>query len=120
MAGGASRTARLQYLSAPEPGGRQPRNGHDVNDPLLLAPQRGDQQPPLGAGLSDAAAKVSAVGAEKNGTLPTKRQSPRRLGGGAQTPQAKRSRRKDKYNASSGKERKREADARQRAKRETC
>ena len=40
MAGGASRTARLQYLSAPEPGGRQPRNRRDVNDPLLLAPQK--------------------------------------------------------------------------------
>ena len=40
MAGGASRTARLQFLSAPEPGGRQPRNRHDVNDPLLLAPQK--------------------------------------------------------------------------------
>ena len=39
VAGGASRTARLQYLSAPEPGGRQPRNRHDVDDPLLLAPQ---------------------------------------------------------------------------------
>ena len=47
MAGGASRTARLQYLSAPEPGGRQPRKSHDVNDPLLLAPQRADHQPPL-------------------------------------------------------------------------
>ena len=40
VAGGASRTARLQYLSAPEPGGRQPRNRHDVNDPLLLALQK--------------------------------------------------------------------------------
>ena len=40
MTGGASRTARLQYLSAPEPGGRQPRNRHDVNDPLLLALQK--------------------------------------------------------------------------------
>ena len=40
MAGGASRTARLQHLSAPEPGGRQPRNRHDVNDPLLLALQK--------------------------------------------------------------------------------
>ena len=38
---------------------------------LLLAPQRADQQPPLDAGLSVAAATVSAVGAEKNGTLPT-------------------------------------------------
>ena len=38
--GGASRTARLQYLSAPEPGGRQQRNRHDVNDPLLLALQK--------------------------------------------------------------------------------
>ena len=40
VAGGASRTARLQYLSVPESGGRQPRNRHDVNDPLLLAPQK--------------------------------------------------------------------------------
>ena len=40
MTGGASRTTRLQYLSAPEPGGRQPRNRHDVNDPLLLALQK--------------------------------------------------------------------------------
>ena len=40
MTGGASRTARLQYLSAPEPGGHQPRNRHDVNDPLLLALQK--------------------------------------------------------------------------------
>ena len=40
MTGGARRTARLQYLSAPEPGGRQPRNRHDVNDPLLLALQK--------------------------------------------------------------------------------
>ena len=39
VAGGASRAARLQYLSAPEPCGRQPRIRHDVNDPLLLAPQ---------------------------------------------------------------------------------
>ena len=62
MAGGASRTARLQYLSAPESGGRQPRNRHDVDDPLLLAHQRADQQPPLGAGHSVAAATVSAVG----------------------------------------------------------
>ena len=38
VAGGACGTARLQYLSAPEPCGRQPRNRHDVNDPLLLAP----------------------------------------------------------------------------------
>ena len=41
VTGGASRTARLQYLSAPEPGGRQSRNRHDVNDPLLLALQKG-------------------------------------------------------------------------------
>ena len=48
MAGGASITARLQYLSAPESGGRQPRIRHDVNDPLLLAPpETADQQPPL-------------------------------------------------------------------------
>ena len=40
VTGGASRTARLQYLSAPEPGGRQSRNRHDVNDPLLLALQK--------------------------------------------------------------------------------
>ena len=40
VTGGASRTARLQYLSAPEPGGHQPRNRHDVNDPLLLALQK--------------------------------------------------------------------------------
>ena len=40
MTGGASGTARLQYLSAPEPGGHQPRNRHDVNDPLLLALQK--------------------------------------------------------------------------------
>ena len=40
MTGGASRTARLQYLSAPEPGGHQPRNRHEVNDPLLLALQK--------------------------------------------------------------------------------
>ena len=40
MTVGASRTARLQYLSAPEPGGHQPRNRHDVNDPLLLALQK--------------------------------------------------------------------------------
>ena len=40
VTGGSSRTARLQYLSAPEPGGHQPRNRHDVNDPLLLALQK--------------------------------------------------------------------------------
>ena len=40
MAGGASRTARLQYLSNLKPGGRQPRNRRDVGDPLLLAPQK--------------------------------------------------------------------------------
>ena len=40
MTGGASRTSRLQYLSTPEPGGHQPRNRHDVNDPLLLALQK--------------------------------------------------------------------------------
>ena len=40
VTGGASRTARLQYLSAPETGGHQPRNRHDVNDPLLLALQK--------------------------------------------------------------------------------
>ena len=40
MAGGASRTARLQNFSALKPGGRQPRIRHDVNDPLLLAPQK--------------------------------------------------------------------------------
>ena len=40
MTGGARRTARLQYLSAPEPGGHQPRNRHEVNDPLLLALQK--------------------------------------------------------------------------------
>ena len=34
-----STRARLQYLSAPESGGRQPRIHHDVNDPLLLGPQ---------------------------------------------------------------------------------
>ena len=73
MAGGASSGA-----------GRQPRNRHDVNDPLLLAPRRADQQPPLGAGLSVAAATVSAVGSEKNGTLPTNGKVPGRLGGGEQ------------------------------------
>ena len=40
VAGGASRTARLQYLSALQARGRQPRNRHDVDDPLLLAPQK--------------------------------------------------------------------------------
>ena len=39
MAGGAGRAARLQYLSALERGGRQPRVGHDENDPLLLSLQ---------------------------------------------------------------------------------
>ena len=47
MAGGASRTARLRCLSAPEPGGRQPRTRHDVNDPLLLAPQKQRTSNPL-------------------------------------------------------------------------
>ena len=47
VAGGASRTARLQYLSALEPGGRQPRNRHDVNDPLLLASQKQRTSNPL-------------------------------------------------------------------------
>ena len=46
MTGGARRTARLQYLSAPEPGGRQPRNRHDVHDPLLLALQKEPEQHP--------------------------------------------------------------------------
>ena len=36
-----STRARLQYLSAPESGGRQPRIHHEVNDPLLLDPQTG-------------------------------------------------------------------------------
>ena len=112
MTGGASRTARLQYLSAPEPGGRQSRNRHDVNDPLLLALQKGEQ-PPVGAGLSVAAATVSTVGAEKNGMLPT---NGKVLGDLVEVrkkcpPQAtvamKRERRlarTDKYYASSGKE----------------
>ena len=39
MADEESTRARLQYLSAPESGGRQPRIHHDVNDPLLLGPQ---------------------------------------------------------------------------------
>ena len=57
MAGGASRTARLQYLSAPESGGRQPHTRHDVNDPLLLAHQKQrTSNPPLSAGLFAAAA----------------------------------------------------------------
>ena len=34
MTGGTSRTTRLQYLSAPEPGGHQPRNRHDVKKEL--------------------------------------------------------------------------------------
>ena len=34
-----STRARLQYLSAPEFGGRQLRIHHDVNDPLLLGSQ---------------------------------------------------------------------------------
>ena len=37
VAGGESTRARLQYLSAPESGGRQPRIHRD--DPLLLDPQ---------------------------------------------------------------------------------
>ena len=40
VAGRERRTARLQYFCAWEPGGRQPRNRHDENDPLLLAPQK--------------------------------------------------------------------------------
>ena len=57
MTGGASRTDRLQYLSAPESGGRQPPIRHDANDPLLLAPQKQrTSNPPLGAGLFAAAA----------------------------------------------------------------
>ena len=47
MAGGASRTALLQYLSAPESGGRQPPIRHDVNDLLLLAPQKQRTSNPL-------------------------------------------------------------------------
>ena len=39
VAGGESTRARLQYLSAPESGGRQPRTHHDLNDPLLLGPK---------------------------------------------------------------------------------
>ena len=39
VAGGRCQEPRLQYLSAPESGGRQPRIRHDLNDPLLLAPQ---------------------------------------------------------------------------------
>ena len=50
MAGGASGTARLQYLSAPEPGGRQPRKSHDVNDPLLLGPQKEQERPATSSG----------------------------------------------------------------------
>ena len=33
-----STRARLQYLSAPESGGRQPRIHHDVNDPSASWP----------------------------------------------------------------------------------
>ena len=51
------------YLSAPEPGGRQPRNRHDVNDPLLLAPQKEQ--------TSNLLWVLVFLGAEKNGTLPT-------------------------------------------------
>ena len=47
MAGGASRTALLQYVSAPESGGRQPPIRHDVNDLLLLAPQKQRTSNPL-------------------------------------------------------------------------
>ena len=38
VAGGESTRARLQYLSAAESGGRQPRIRHDLTDPLLLDP----------------------------------------------------------------------------------
>ena len=36
MAGGASTRARLQYLTAPESGGRHPRIRREVSEPLLL------------------------------------------------------------------------------------
>ena len=37
-AGGANKSKRLQYLSALESSGRQPRIRHNVNNPLLLEP----------------------------------------------------------------------------------
>ena len=47
---GGGRTARLQYLSAPESGGCQPRTRHDANDPLLVAHQKErTSNPSLGA-----------------------------------------------------------------------
>ena len=36
--------ARLQYLSAPESGGRQPRIRHELNDPLPLDPVTMDRR----------------------------------------------------------------------------
>ena len=93
MTGGASRTARLQYLSAPEPSGHQPRNRHEVNDPLLLALQKELTSDLLWVLVFLLLPKQSAQWA------------PKRMGGclPGQTTTG-RSRRKDKYNASSGKE----------------
>ena len=71
MTGGASRTARLQYLSAPEPGGHQPRNRHDVNDPLLLALQKELTSNLLWVLVILLLPQQSAQWAEKKGTLPT-------------------------------------------------
>ena len=39
VAGGASESTRLEYLSGPEYGGRQPRIRHNVNNPLRVDPQ---------------------------------------------------------------------------------
>ena len=57
VAGGESTRARLQYLSAPESGGRQPRTHHDLNDPLLLGPQL--RSSVLGTALLDTQARVA-------------------------------------------------------------
>ena len=123
MTGGASRTARLQYLSAPESGGRQQRNRHDVNDPLLLAlqkeltsnllwvlvflllPQQSAQWAPKRMGTLPTNGKVLGDLVEVHKKCPPQTPGARKRGGGwpGQTTTG-RSRRKDKYNASSRKE----------------
>ena len=99
MTGGASRTARLQYLSAPEPGGHQQRNRHDVSDPLLLALQKELTSNLLWVLvflLLPKQAKNLGDLVEVRKKCPPQTTGARKRRGG--------SRRKDKYNASSGKE----------------
>ena len=75
MAGGARRTACLQFLPATGSGGRQPRIRHDVNDPLLLAPQKErTNNPSVGAGLFAAAAIVSTLEAATSENWPLPQQ----------------------------------------------